>query len=97
MKIVFKVWDSKAVTTSTNPPVEHSATRWNYPSWRPTTTTNRPTTTRLYSTTKKSKSFKKKENEVVKSEELTVEANASSVSAKLLVLCVLFASIVAMR
>ncbi|XP_044745447.1 ephrin-B2-like [Coccinella septempunctata] len=96
MKIVFKVWDSKAATTSTHNPLEHSPTWWTYPSWRTTTTTARPTTTRPSTTTKKSKPHKKKENEVVKSE-LTLGANSSSVSAKLLVLCVLFSAIVAMR
>lgn len=94
MKIVFKVWDSKAATTSTNNPLEHSPTWWTYPSWR---TTTRPTTTQQPTTTKKYKPYKNKANEVVKSEELTLGANSSSVSVKLLILCILFTSIVAMR
>lgn len=96
MKIVFKVWDSKA-STSTYNPIKPSATWWSITTRTTTQQTTTRSTTRLTTTTKKSKPYKKHPNEVVKSEELTLGAFSSSVSVNLLIACALATIFVALR
>ncbi|KAJ8925334.1 hypothetical protein NQ315_009164 [Exocentrus adspersus] len=99
MKIVFKVWGPPQMPATSQPTAVTSKPTWWSVTPQRTTSSSTTTTTSTSptTTTKKSKTYNKHPNEVVKSEELTLGGATRSVTVNLIVVCVVFTLVIAMR